>query len=63
MLLGNKSFKKQTRKEGEVNPFMMGTETMEESEEEKHLGDKIPTNGFDASISSTVNKRRCEINP
>ena len=36
---------------------MMGDHIMEESPEEKYLGDMIHTDGLAASILSTVNKR------
>ena len=36
---------------------MMGSHKMEESPEEKYLGDQIHTDGIAASILSTINKR------
>ena len=39
------------------NPMMMGTETMEDSDEEIVFGDQIHIDDLDASILSTVNTR------
>ena len=36
---------------------MMGSHIMEESPEEKYLGNQIHTDGLAASILSTINKR------
>ena len=57
MLLGGEELKKKTRLEAQINPVMMGGHIMEESLEEKYLGDMIHTDGLAASILSTVNKR------
>ena len=57
MLLGSKALKNKTRKEASANPIMMGEEIMEGSDEEKYLGDQIHTDGFNAIILSTINKR------
>ena len=57
VLLGSAEFKERTRQEARENPVMMGSHIMEESSEEKYLGDMIHTDGLDASILSTVNKR------
>ena len=57
VLLGGEEFKKRTRSEAQNNPVMMGEHIMEESLEEKYLGDMIHTDGLAASILSTVNKR------
>ena len=48
---------RKTRQEARENPVMMGSHIMEESQEEKYLGDMIHTDGLAASILSTVNKR------
>ena len=37
-------------------PVMMGSHIMEESPEEKYLGDMVHTDGLAASILSTINK-------
>ena len=57
VLLGSAEFKAKTRLEAQHNPVMMGNHIMEESPEEKYLGDMIHTDGLAASILSTVNKR------
>ena len=41
---------------------MMGSHEMEESPEEKYLGDQIHTDGLAASILSTINKYLAKIN-
>ena len=41
---------------GRYHTWMMGSHIMEESHEEKYLGDMIHTDGLAASILSTVNK-------
>ena len=51
------SLKKQTRMEKDANHITMGTETMEESDEEKYLNDQIHNNGWDTSILSNIYKR------
>ena len=50
------SRKKRKRLEAQNNPVMKGNHIMEESPEEKYLGDMIHTDGLAASILSTVNK-------
>ena len=57
VLLGSEEFKERTRREAKENPVMMGSHIMEESPEEKYLGDMVHTDGLAASILSTVNKR------
>ena len=57
VLLGSKALKNKTRKEASANPIMMGEEIMEGSDEEKYLGDQIHTDGSNAIILSTINKR------
>ena len=57
VLLGSEEFKKKTRQEAQSNPVMMGSHIMEESPEEKYLGDMIHTYGLAVSILSTVKKR------
>ena len=56
VLLGSKEFKEKTRREAKEKPIMMGSHKMEESPEEKYLGDQIHTDGIAASILSTINK-------
>ena len=56
VLLGSKEFKERTRREAKEAPVMMGNHIMEESPEEKYLGDMVHTYGLLASIPSTVNK-------
>ena len=57
VLLGGEEFKKKTRLEAQNNSVMMGSHIMEESQEEKYLGDMIHANSLAASILITVNKR------
>ena len=57
VLLGSEEFKAKTRKEAKEAPVMMGSHIMEESPEEKYLGDQIHTDGLAASILSTIDKR------
>ena len=56
MLLGSAKIKEKTRQDARENPVMMGSHIMEESSEEKYLGDMIHTDGTAASILSSVNK-------
>ena len=58
-LLGSAEFKEKTRQEARENPVMMGSHIMEESSEEKYLGDMIHTDGTAASILSTVKTLKC----
>ena len=57
VLLGSEEFKAKTRKEAKEAPVMMGSHIMEESPEEKYLGDMVNTDQLAASILSTINKR------
>ena len=57
VLLGSEEFKAKTRQEAKEAPVMMGSHIMEESPEEKYLGDQIHTDGLAASILSTIDKR------
>ena len=57
VLLGQDEFKQRTRLEAQNNPVMIEGHIMEESMEEKYLGDMIHTDRLAASILSTVNKR------
>ena len=56
-LFGSEEFKTKTRKEAKEAPVIMGSHIMEESPEEKYLGDMVHTDGLAASILSTINKR------
>ena len=56
VILGSEEFKERTRQEAAVNPVKMGSHIIEESKEEKYLGDQIHTDGLEASIPSTINK-------
>ena len=57
VLLGSEEFKAKTRQEAKEAPVMMGSHIMEESPEEKYLGDMVHTDGLAASIRCTINKR------
>ena len=57
VLLGSEEFKAKTRKEAKEAPVMMGSHIMEESPEEKYLGDMVHTDGLATCIFSTINKR------
>ena len=52
----SKEFKERSRREAKKKPIMIGSHKMEESPEEKYLGDQIHTNRLAASILSTINK-------
>ena len=54
--LGPKSSRKEPDGKQKKNPVMMGSHIMEESPEEKYLGNMIHTDGLVASILSTVNR-------
>ena len=57
VLLGSKEFKEKTRREAKENPIMMESHEMEESPEEKYLGDQIHKDETAASVNETINNR------
>ena len=57
VLFGSEDFKEQTRREAKETQVMTGSHNMEESPEEKYLGDHIHTHGLPASILSTIDER------
>ena len=56
VLLRSEEFKERTRQEAKETPVMMGSHIMEESSEDKYLGDMVHTDGLAASILSIINK-------
>ena len=63
VFLGSEEFKEKTRREAKEAPVMMGSHIMEESSEEKYLGDQIRTDGLAATttILSTINNGRSKV--
>ena len=59
IIIGSKNKKKREKilNEAKVNPLKMGNSIIENSEEEKYLGDKVNENGCEASITETIKER------
>ena len=53
VVIGSQKSRTEILKEAEINPIMMGTMVIENSQSEKYLGDQIHEDGCEASMTAT----------